>query len=222
MNTGMLNDEKKVIDMLNQYKRKQAESYLILIPILDGGGSTIGFLRPITADFRTTMADCVELLDQWRIENPCMSPSRFPITHERTERWIIDSIINNDKRILFLIQSLANRYIGHMGFTNICPEQCSAEIDLVVKGQKDTPYGFMTCAMNAMVQWGKRELRLEHIAVVVLWDNACGISYYKRCGFNEEELIPLKRVEAQDEITWVPCESTPDRAEKYYLHMRLC
>ena len=52
MNTGMLNDEKKVIDMLNQYKRKQAESYLILIPILDGGGSTIGFLRPITADFR--------------------------------------------------------------------------------------------------------------------------------------------------------------------------
>ena len=123
MNTGMLNDEKKVIDMLNQYKRKQAESYLILIPILDGGGSTIGFLRPITADFRTTMADCVELLDQWRIENPCMSPSRFPITHERTERWIIDSIINNDKRILFLIQSLDNRYIGHMGFTNICPEQ---------------------------------------------------------------------------------------------------
>ena len=96
MNTGMLNDEKNVIDILNQYKRKQAESYLMLIPILDGGGSTIGFLRPITADFKTTMADCVELLDQWRLENPCMSPSRFPVTHERTERWVIELIINND------------------------------------------------------------------------------------------------------------------------------
>ena len=57
---------------------------------------------------------------------------------------------------------------------------------------------------------------------LLLWDNAGGISYYKRCGFKEEELIPLKRVEAQGEITWVPWESTPDRAEKYYLHMRLC
>ncbi len=98
MNTGMLNDEKNVIDILNQYKRKQAESYLMLIPILDGGGSTIGFLRPITADFKTTMADCVELLDQWRLENPCMSPSRFPVTHERTERWVIAASSARDGR----------------------------------------------------------------------------------------------------------------------------
>ena len=164
----------------------------------------------------------MELLDQWRTENPCMSPSRFPVSHERTAKWVTNSIINNDKRILFMIQSLDNRYIGHMGFTAICPEQHSAEIDLVVKGQKDVPYGFMTYAMNSLVQWGKRELYLEHIAVVVLWDNDRGISYYKRCGFKEEERIPLKKVEQGGEITWITCEDTSSQAEKYYLHMRLC
>lgn len=121
-----------------------------------------------------------------------------------------------------MIQSLDNRYIGHIGFNEICPEQHSAEIDLVVKGQKDIPYGFMCCAMDSLVRWGKRELLLKHIAVVVLSDNVRGISYYKRCGFKEEEIIPLEKVEMQGEITWFPCQNAPDKAEKYYLHMRLC
>lgn len=220
--SGNLDHGKRVVHTLDQYKRKRAESHLSLVPILDDTDVTIGFLRPITADFQRTMANCVELLDQWREENPSMSPSRFPITHERTAKWITDSIINNDKRILFMIQSLDNRYIGHIGFTEICPEQHSAEIDLVVKGQKDIPYGFMRCAMDSLTRWGKRELLLKHIAVVVLSDNTRGISYYKRCGFKEEEIIPLKRVEAQGEVTWIPCKNEPDKAEKYYLHMRLC
>ena len=73
-------------EILNFYKRKQARDKLILIPILDSEENTVGFLRPVTADFNVTIPDCVELLNRWRVDNPTLSPSRFPITHERTRR----------------------------------------------------------------------------------------------------------------------------------------
>ena len=69
--------------ILNVYKRKQVKDKLILIPILDADENTIGFLHPITADFDRTIPNCVQLLDRWREDNPTLSPSRFPITHER-------------------------------------------------------------------------------------------------------------------------------------------
>lgn len=209
-------------EILNCYKRKQAKDKLTLLPILDSGGDTIGFLHPITADFEKTIPECVELLDRWRTDNPTLSPSRFPITHERTRRWISDSIINNDRRILFLIQALDGKYIGHMGFTAIYSEQKCAEIDLVVRGVKDISPGIMGYAMEALTDWGKHELKLEHIAVMVLWDNVKGIEFYSRCGFKKEEVIPLLKVEQGNDIRWIPCKDLADKAEKYFFHMRLC
>lgn len=211
-----------IAEIINQYKRKQAADRLILIPILDSEENTVGFLRPVTADFNTTIPNCVELLDRWRADNPTLSPSRFPITHERTRQWVKDAIINNDRRILFLVQALDGRYVGHMGLTAICPEQNCAEIDLVVRGVKGVVPGLMGYAMEAMTRWGKQELKLEHIAVMVLWDNIKGIEFYNRCGFEKEEMIPLLRVEKENEISWIPCRALQGEAEKYYFHMRLC
>lgn len=208
-------------EILNFYKRKQARDKLILVPILDSEENTVGFLRPVTADFNVTIPDCVELLNRWRVDNPTLSPSRFPITHERTRRWITDAIIENDKRILFLIQALDGKYIGHMGFTAINPEKNCAEIDLVVRGVKNSAPGLMGQAMGALILWGKQELKLEHIAVMVLWDNVQGIDFYSRCGFKKEEVIPLLKVEKENEISWIPCGNLQGKAEKYYFHMRL-
>ena len=214
--------EEKVKRVLDQYKRKQAGDALILLPILGAEKQTIGFLHPVTADFKSTMTHCVELLDRWRKDNPTLSASRFPITHERTEKWVTETIIKNDRRILFFVQALDGRYIGHMGFNDICAEQGSAEIDLVVRGVKNTLPGLMGYAMEALTRWGKRELQLEHIAVMVLWDNTKGIKFYSRCGFKKGETIPLLKVERGNEVNWIPCRDLLCEAEKYYLRMRLC
>lgn len=215
-------NEEQVTKILNQYKRKQAEDALMLLPILDAEMETIGYLHPITADFKSTITDCVELLDRWREENPTLSAARFPITHERTEKWITETIIRNDRRIVFMIQALDGRYIGHMGLKEICIEQSSALIDMVVRGVKEIMPGLMGYAMEALVRWGKQELGLEHISVMVLWDNPKGIRFYSRCGFKEEETIPLKKIETENEVNWIPYRDMSFDAEKYYLHMRLC
>lgn len=209
-------------EILNFYKRKQARDKLILIPILDSEENTVGFLRPVTADFNVTIPDCVELLNRWRVDNPTLSPSRFPITHERTRRWITDAIIENDKRILFLIQALDGKYVGHIGFTNIDLKCRAAEVDMVLRGERTDILGFMGYVMSALVQWGKQELQLKHIDLVVLPSNEHAISFYRRCGFREEGIVPLIKVEEDDEISWIRCEETVPNPEFYFLHMILC
>lgn len=209
------------IEILNFYKRKRAKDTLILVPILDSAENTVGFLRPVTADFNTTIPDCVELLDRWRADNPTLSPSRFPITHERTRRWIRDAIIDNDKRILFMLQELDGRRIGHIGFTNIDAGRRSAEVDMVLRGEQTNIPGFMRNAMSALIRWGKQELLLEHIDLVVLPDNEHVISFYHRCGFRDDGIVPLIRVEENNEISWVRCKETAAAPEFYFLHMIL-
>lgn len=208
--------------ILNVYKRKQAKDKLILIPILDADENTIEFLRPITADFYRTIPNCVQLLDRWRADNPTLSPSRFPITHERTRRWIMDLIINNDRRILFMLQNLKGQYIGHIGFTNIDSEQHSAEVDMVLRGEPTEPARFMHYAMETLVEWGKQELLLEHIDLVVLPHNKCAISFYSRCGFHNDGFIPLIKCEANNEISWGRCPKSMSASEFYFIHMTLC
>lgn len=214
--------EEQVTETLNHYKRKRASDKLVLIPILDTNEQTIGFLHPITADFKTTIAGCVELLSAWRGENPTLSPTRFHITLEGTERWITNLVVNNDQRILFLVQDIAGTYIGHMGFAGFNYAVRAAEVDLVVRGKKDTAHGMMEHAVRALVRWGMRELGLEHISLDVLWDNTHAISFYERCGFQRDGLIPLTKKEYQGETRWTPHRGAQFEAEKYYLHMTLC
>lgn len=214
--------EKRVTEKLNRYKRKQPRDNLVLIPILGADESTIGFLHPITADFKTTIKECVELLSCWRAENPTLSPTRFHVTHEGTERWINKLVVDNDQRILFMVEDISGSYIGHMGFAEFNYAARSAEVDLVLRGRKNTAYGLMEYAIRALVRWGRQELELEHIGLDVLWDNAHAISFYERCGFQKGELIPLTREDAQGETRWTPHRGAQFEAEKYYLHMTLC
>lgn len=209
------------VEVLDLYKRKRAKDKLILIPILDDDESTIGFLRPITADFDRTIPDCVQLLDRWRADNPTLSPSRFPITHERTRRWITESIINNDKRILFMIQDLSCRNVGHIGFTNIDWELQSAEVDLVLRGERVNIPGFMRHGMAALIQWGTQDLLIKHIDLVVLPYNEHAISFYQSCGFQKDGIVPLLKVEDNDEISWIRCKEFVPDPEFYFLHMSL-
>lgn len=213
--------EARTVEKLNQYKRKQSSDKLILIPVLDGSQNTVGFLRPITADFRITITDCVELLSRWRANSPTLSPTQFQVTYKGTERWLDDLVINNDQRILFMVQDSNGNYIGHMGFADFCYERQSADVDLVVRGEPNISHGLMEYAIKALVHWGKQELELKHIELDVLWDNEHAISFYERCGFQKGDLIPLTKKESKGEVRWIPHRNAQFEAEKYYLHMIL-
>lgn len=210
-----------VIAILRKYKRMNSAEKLILIPVLDSNECTIGFLRPITIDFIKTMPECAEQFGRWRRENPAFSPSRFNITTESTAKWLMQNIVYNNQRILFAIQDLTGKNIGHIGYANFRDYTKAAEIDCVLRGVKNVLPGIMEWALKALVHWGQVELQLEHIDLKVLWDNDRAIAFYQKCGFEKKELIPLKRVEISGETQWTPYDNAAQDAEKYYLHMVL-
>ena len=211
-----------VVKIIDQYKQKGPGDIPDPIPILNGQNAKVGFLRAVTADYKEAVPGCVELFARWRKENPTISPSQFVITNERTEKWLNDLVINNNNRIIFLIQDLKDRYIGHIGFAGFRYEQKTAEVDSVLRGEKNVDPGMMQYAMAALLQWGRERLLLEHFDLEVLSDNAHAVSFYERCGFIKDKLIPLVKVETSDEVRWIPSDKPVPNADKYYLRMVFC
>lgn len=209
----------KVTVILNQYKRKDPADPLILIPVLDDKKQTVAFLHPITADYQQTISGCVSLFSRWRMENPTLSLARFEITDERTKSWLDRLVVQNDDRMIFLITNCEGEALGHIGFANFREEGRIAEVDSVLRGQKDAYPRLMEYAVAALIAWGKRELELQAVDLEVWSRNEHAIRFYKRCGFVEDRLIPLRKVQEVGEVKWVPDESLTHGAENYYLHM---
>ena len=209
-----------VVRIIDQYKQKGTGDIPDPIPILNDQNVRVGSLHAVAADYKETVPNCVELFAKWRKENPTISPSQFVITNERTEKWLNDLVIYNDNRIIFLIRDMKGRYVGHIGLAGFRYEQKTAEVDSVLRGEKDIEPGMMRYAMNALLQWGRE--RLKHFDLEELSDNAHAVSFYERCGFVRDKLIPLVKVESPGEVRWVPSDRPAENADRYYLHMVLC
>lgn len=211
----------QVITVINRYKRRDPADKLVLIPVLDESNQIFAFLRPITADYLQTIPDCVSLFSQWRAENPSLSLARFTITDERTKGWLDRLVVQNDNRIIFMIVDRKGEALGHIGYANFRENGKIAEVDSVLRGKKEGYPRLMEYAIAALVKWGKQELDLQAIDLDVWSKNEHAIRFYKRCGFMEDRLIPLRKVQEAAEVKWVPDESLGDGAENYYLHMNL-
>ena len=177
-----------------------------------------GYLIPIGFDYLERFPDCVELLNRWRLENPSFSPARFPVSEERTKNWLKKSILDNDFRVLFMIQNCENKSIGHIGLSQIDFLKSSVRIDSVMKGVKNESPGIMQRAIEYLKFWCRSSLEADYVDLIVLNDNFRAINLYHRCGFIDDRLIPLKRVDDNGETNWIEDETIVN-PEKSYLHM---
>lgn len=216
----MISEEDR-INIINRYKRKSDNDYLVLIPINDKFCHTIGFLRPITTDYNRSLPTCVSLLGKWRKENPSLSPARFEISDERTDSWLQKLVINNNNRIIFLIQDVSGTNIGHIGLAGFRHDEAIAEVDSVLRGEKNVYPQMMEYSMNALLNWGKSVLSIQHFDLEVIWNNEHAIHFYERCGFVKDYLIPLRKEVLPNEVKWVVDYELGQTAELYYQHMTL-
>jgi RimJ/RimL family protein N-acetyltransferase len=207
-------------EVVNHYKCKSLNDYLICIPVFDSKKSIVAYLRPITVDYHKTIPSCVELMSKWRIENPTIGTGTFTVTNERTEHWLNNLVINNHNRIIFLISDFVGNHLGHIGYAAFDYDRQSAEIDSVLRGVKDIIPGLMCFCMNSMINWGKNILKLKEITLKVFSNNTHAINFYERCGFTKNILIPLIKVVLPDEEKWeVSSDPNLKKAERYYQQM---
>lgn len=188
------------------------------IPIYNDEKKIIAFLRSITKSSIDYEKE-IKLLAKWRKENAFAFPTQFKVTFEGTKKWL-KGLIENPTRILFFVESNEKQpvLIGHMGLYSFNFQDDSCEVDNIVRGVREKLKGVMTLGLKTLIKWTIKELKPKNIFLRVFSDNERAIKFYKRCKFQEKELIPLEKKEKGDIIFWEENRKLK-KAKKYFLKM---
>lgn len=216
--SGFADSVKSLFDGL---KRKTPRTPWTLLPVFDEQKKQMGWLRPITADYRTVDPELSARLSGWLKENPIISTGTFEVTVERTERWLDNLVIGRPDRMLFVIQDLAGQAVGYLGLSNLRAEQRCCSIDSVLRGEKTAPKGIMRFAVITLLDWAFESLDFANIDLYVYADNEHAIRFYEALAYVRGEKLPLVRVQYEKETKWELAPAGTTEAERYYLHMDL-
>jgi perosamine synthetase len=182
---------------------------------LDSGG----YLLPI-CELHATDEALIKTLASWREKHRLAFPTQFPVTVAGTRAWLRQRLLDVEDRLLFLVTDEHGYPVGHLGLANARNDRFEVEIDNVVRGVDDAQPGIMSGAMRALLEWTEQNVAPSEIALRVLRDNVHAISFYRKLGFVDDGLVPLRRFENGTTISYEPLDEH-DRAEpdSYFLRM---
>lgn len=212
--------KKRVLHTFLRIKQEQFHEFLPKkVPIYNHEGELVAYLRPITKSTLKNKKEII-LLSKWRKDNSLAFPSQFTVTTEGTKKWLENQLIKNPTRILFFVESKdkSSRLVGHMGLYGFNFRDLSCEVDNVIRGNKIYLKGAMTWGLRALIRWTLLELEPRRIFLRVFSDNKHAIEFYKRCGFVQYKLIPLKKIKKEDATIWKE-DKKLKKVDKYFLKM---
>lgn len=167
-------------------------------------------------------SEMIAQLAKWRDENASFFPSQFLVTHEGTSLWLKRNLLDIEDRILFIVCDREGQLVGHLGYANCLNVACEMEIDNVVRGAKSVQPGLMSQAMRTLLLWARESFEPKAIYLRVMSHNDHAIAFYRKLGFHDERLLPLRRREENGYSSLSPLDpgdhGVPDR---YYMRMIL-
>jgi RimJ/RimL family protein N-acetyltransferase len=207
--------------VFDRYKCKNPGDPWIHLPVRDGEGKLIAYMKPIIREFRLVAPYLPELLTRWRVENPTISTGKFTASPERTATWLDNLVVGRDDRLIFMLEGLDGTPLGHLGYSNFHFEEETGEIDSVLRGVKSGHPGLMTLATRALLAWGYRELKLKEITLSVYSDNESAVRFYERLGFVKTIVKPLYTVHlpGEEKLELAP-PGYAGPVAKYYVYMK--
>jgi perosamine synthetase len=177
-----------------------------------------GYLLPV-CELHEQDEELIQQMAAWRKKHLRSFPTQFTVTTEGTKNWLRNALLNVPDRILFLVLSPQGKALGHLGFANGLNEEQTLEIDNVVRGVDTAHPGIMSLALARLIDWAEEYIAPQQIILRVFNDNSHAIDFYKKLGFLEDSLIPLKREEDQDKISYRPLLDSQEIPDKYFLKM---
>ncbi len=159
-------------------------------------------------------------LAEWRKENTFAYPTQFPVTHAGTALWLTNKLLAVEDRLLFQILDRHGEAVGHMGLANGFQGDATLEVDNIVRGVKEGPKGIMSDGMRVMLDWAEEKLGPSEIFLRVFSDNQHAIDFYERLGFVAGELLPLRRTEQGETVSYAaPNDGDADPPDRHFLRM---
>lgn len=205
------------MEKVRTYKCISQNNILSSILIKDNAESICAYLIPVT-ELIFEYPSYIEKMVQWRQDNPTVSNNYFQVTKEGTEKWIRKVILEDNKKVFFIIFDKTLKPVGQMGISNLKEEEQSGFIYAVIKGDKNAQKGIMEYCLRGMMAWAKQELHICNFYLDVQETNDRAIALYKRIGFEQIKRIPLEKKVSEKEINWVISENPV--AERYDVRMK--
>lgn len=100
-----------------------------------------------------------------------------------------------------LVAKEDNRILGWCGYHSWAKQHQRAEIFYMLKEERDRGKGIMTEAMEAVLEYGMREMALRRIEAFIAIDNPASYKLVENFGFRKEATIQ-HRYQFGDEVDW--------------------
>ena len=192
----MISYEKRVTTVLHAIKHNTDCEIDPVVPIRLKR-QVVAHLRAVTA-LSIRNPDEIRLFAKWRKQSQAFFPTQFRVTRAGTAKWAREQLLEKKDRVLFMIEDVSGRPLGHVGLNRFDFTHKSCEIDNIIRGEAGIP-GLMTEAIAALCAWGGKELGVKTYYLQCLATNKKAIALYKRCGFKKVEdldggMIRMKKV----------------------------
>jgi perosamine synthetase len=136
--------------------------------------------------------ESIETLADWRTKSQKWFPTSKPISLEGTKQWLVNSVINNDDRVLFWIEDFKGQKIGHVGLFRFDFIQSRCEIDNVIRGVEGDK-GLIQKATSLLISYVFEKFGIEKIYFRVFSDNLSAIICFEHLGFREIQRRPQSK-----------------------------
>lgn len=108
---------------------------------------------------------------------------------ERTLNYLLQGAITDPKRVLFIVQSSDQDYLGQVGFKGLQPPE--VELDAVLKSKQDS--FSMYQVISYLLDWIDKNYEVKKVKLEVKSDNSRAIKLYEKLGFSTNEQASLSR-----------------------------
>jgi perosamine synthetase len=176
------------------------------------------FLVPVTES--SINNNLVSFMKSLRENSQKWFPSSFKVTLESTENWLKNKIINNDSKLLYIIENMKGNRIGHLGLNFIDLNEKICELDNVIKHESISIKGIMQKASEILIEKARELFDLDAIYLRVFSDNEKAINLYHKLGFIEINRVPMSLKIDSNHSYWYESNSNYTESKRYFVTMK--
>ena len=160
----------------------------------------------------------IKNLTDWRAENQIAFSKVFNVTESGTFIWLKKAVLTREDRLLFLVDDIFGKTVGHIGISSFNYKAQTCEIDNIVRGNISSQSKVMEFAIHGLLTWVFERINPKYIKLRVFNDNTKAIALYYRLGFKLDILHPLEKCIKEDEIEWI---DSINKIDRFFISMKL-